>query len=72
MIKTTYKYTKDKNHVWNQYTYLIRHASFILSAGLHLYSRVQTSEHCWKKNNGSLRTRTNDLWITSIMGSQLS
>ena len=28
--------------------FLIRHASFILSAGLHLYRRVQTSEHCWK------------------------
>ena len=49
--------------------YLIRHASFILSAGLHLYRRVQTSEHCWKKNSGSRRVRTSDLWITSLMSS---
>ena len=33
--------------------YLIRYASFILSAGLHPYRRVPTSEHCWKKNSGS-------------------
>ena len=32
--------------------YLNRQASFILSAGLQLYRRVQTSEHCWKKNSG--------------------
>ena len=47
--------------------YLIRHASFILSAGLLLYRRVQTSEHCWKKNSGSGRARSSDLWITSLM-----
>ena len=28
---------------------LIRHASVILSAGLYVYRRVSTSEHCWKK-----------------------
>ena len=52
--------------------YLIRYASFILSSGLHLYRRVPTSEHCWKKNSGSQRTRTSDLWITSLMRFRLS
>ena len=36
MIKTTYKYTQDKNLVWNQYTLLIRHASVIQFADFHL------------------------------------
>ena len=38
-IKTTYKYTKEKNLFSNQYTnvlYLIRHASVILIVGLHM------------------------------------
>ena len=52
--------------------YLIRYASFILSAGLYLYRRVPTSEYYWKKKIGPQRARTSDLWITSLMRSQLS
>ena len=52
--------------------YLIRHASVILGAGLHLYRRASTSEHCWKKNSGTQRARISDLWITSLMRSRLS
>ena len=72
MIKTTNKYTKDKILSETSIPYLIRHASFILSAGLHMYRRVQTSEQCWKKNSGLRRARTSDLWITSLMRSRLS
>ena len=38
--------------------YLIRYASIILIVGLHLYRRILTSEHCWKKNSGIERART--------------
>ena len=47
--------------------YLIRHASFILTVGLHM----PTSEHCWK-NSGAQWARTSNLRITAKTDSQLS
>ena len=38
--------------------YLIRYASIILIVGPRLSRRMQTSEHCWKKNSGIERPRT--------------
>ena len=51
--------------------YLIRHASVIQFADLHLFRRVPTTEHCWKKNSGSQRARTSDLWMSSPTSSRL-
>ena len=72
MIKTTYKYTKDKNLVWNQYT-LFDLLRFILSAGLHLYKFTCANKQTFLEEKfGSRRAQTRDLWITSLMRSRLS
>ena len=71
--KTTYKYTKDKNLVWNQYT-LFDSSRFIYSdcrsSPVKMY--MPTSEHCWKKNRGAQWVRTSNLWITGLTCYQLS
>ena len=62
MIKTTYKLTKDKNLVWNQYT-LFDSSRFIHSdcESSPVKMAMPTGEHCWKKNSGAPGARTSNL-----------
>ena len=71
--KTTYKYTKDKNLVWNQYT-LFDSSRFIHSDcwSSTVKMAMPTGEHYWKKNSSAPCARTSNLWIPSLTRSPLS
>ena len=72
MIKTTYKYTQDKNLVWNQILYLIRHAFSYSNCGSSPAKTCANKQTLFEKNSGSQRARTSDLWISSLTHSRLS